>query len=193
MNPIRTITLLSALIVGLVMIASPLLAQSSSPKPVQNFEATVAILNLIKIRREALVVKDIHVQISEFQKTFRASVQKEEESLRVGNQELAKKRSILAPEAFAEERRNFEQKVVAVQRSVQERKRALDQSRAGAMAKVETMLNSIIQEIAEANSLNLVLRREQTVLSSRAMEITDQVLELINIRLPKVKVEKPGK
>ncbi len=190
MNPIRLFILLGAFVTGTFVYGSPSHAQSAAA---QNFQATIAIIDLTVIRSNAIVVKDVHAQIGGFQKTFRADVQKEEEALRVANQELAKKRSILAPEAFAEERRKFEQKVVAVQRSVQERKRILDKSQADAMVKIETMLNTIIKEIAETNNLNLVLRREQTILSSRAMEITGQVLEQLNARLPKVKVEKPGK
>ena len=193
MNLIRTIAILGIVISSAFTLSSPATAQSAPAKEPQNFEARIAILNLFSIRREALVVKDIDAQILEFQKAFRTSIRKEEETLRAGNQELAKKRSILSPEAFAEERRLFEQKVVAVQRSVQERKRALDQLRVNAMSKVEAALNKIIQEIATTNNVNLVLRREQTVLSSRAMEITAQVLEKINIQLPKLKVEKPGK
>ena len=190
MNPIRLFLFLGAVTTGTLALAPISQAQTVDA---QNFQANIAILDLVSIRREALAVKDIHAQIAEFQKAFRTDVQKEEEALRVANQELAKKRSILAPEAFAEERRKFEQKVVAVQRSVQERKRALDKSQADASVKIEVVLNDIIKGIAEANKLNLVLRREQTILSSRAMEITGQVLEQLNVKLPKVKVEKPGK
>jgi len=190
LNPIRLFLFLGALSTGFFAFTPSGRAQTSTT---QNFQATIAILDLTSIRREALAVKDIHTQIAAFQKAFRADVQKEEEALRIANQELAKKRSILAPEAFAEERRKFEQKVVGVQRSVQERKRALDKSQADALLKLEVALNAIIKKIAEDNKLNLVLRREQTILSSRAMEITGQVLKQINAKLPKVKVEKPGK
>jgi len=196
LNPFKLIGFLGPFvfgIAGIFPITQLSHAQSTTPQPVKNFQAAIAILDLNAIRREALVVKDIKTQIESFQKDLRASVKKEEDALRAANQELAKKRSILAPEAFAEERRNFEQKVVSVQRSVQQRKRALDKSQADAMLKVENALNSIIKDIAEANKINLVLRREQTILSSHSMEITRNVLEQLNSKLSKVKVKKPGK
>jgi outer membrane protein len=190
LNPIRLFVFLGGLVASTISYTPFSHAQSQNA---EDFLATVAVLDLVVVRREALAIKDVHSQISGFQKTFGASVQKEEEALKVANQELAKKRSILAPEAFAEERRNFEQKVVAVQRSVQERKRALDKVRADALLKIDAVLNNIVKDIATANNINLVLRRELLILSSRAMDITGQALEKLNAQLPKVKVEKPGK
>ncbi|MEK9753063.1 MAG: OmpH family outer membrane protein [Rhodospirillaceae bacterium] len=152
----------------------------------------VIVLNLEEIRREAAIVKNIRDQIAEFQKSFQAGIQKEEDALRTANQELAKKRTILSPEAFAKERRQFEQRVVAVQQLVQKRKRQLDQAQVDAMFVVEKQLNTIITDIAQKRRASIVLRRSQTILIARDIDVTGEVLARLNKELVKVPVKKPS-
>ena len=118
--------------------------------------------------------------------------EKEESALRIANQELAKKRTILSLEAFAKERRQFEQRVLAVQKLVQKRKRQLDKSRVRAMRAVEKHMNGIVSDIATKRQALLVLRRTDTVLVARDLDITAVVLKRLNKELVKVSVEKPS-
>ena len=157
----------------------------------QNSGLSVAILDLNSIRRDSLVVKNIREQIETFREVFRKNIQKEEVALKAANQDLAKKRNILTPEGFSKERRKFQQKVVALQRLVQQSKQELEQTRSTAMIKVEKVLNKIITKIALDRDINIILRRDVTILASRSLEITSDVLKELNVVLPKVKVKKP--
>ena len=154
---------------------------------------SIAILDLISIRRESLVVKNIREQIETFREVFQKNIQKEEIALKSANQSLAKKRNILSPEEFSKERRKFQQKVVALQRMVQQSKQSLEQTRSIAMVEVEKELNKIITKIALDRDINIILRRDVTILSSRSLEITADVLEILNAKLPRVTVKKPVK
>lgn len=152
----------------------------------------IIVLNLEEIRREAAVVKNVREQIAGYRKGFQADIQKEEDALRTANQELAKKRTILSPEAFAKERRQFEQRVVGVQKLVQKRKRQLDQAQIDAMLKVEAQLNKIVGDIAQKREASIVLRRNQTILVARDIDVTAEVLTRLNKELAKVPVTKPS-
>ena len=105
---------------------------------------------------------------------------------------MAKKRTILSPEAFTKERRQFEQRVVAVQKLVQKRKRQLDQAQVDAMFKVEEQLNKIISDIAQKRKASIVLRRNQTILVARDIDVTAEVLDRLNKELTQVAVKKPS-
>ncbi len=181
---------LAALIIGCLFLPSvAAVAQNTNATAVAPLK--VAILDLGSIRRQALVVKNVREQLSKYQAGFRESIQKEDAALKAANQELSKKRTLLAPEAFAQERRQFEQKVVATQKLVQASKVALDQVQAKAMVEVEKTLNGIITKIAEKNGINLILRRDVTILASRSFEITGEVLKELDKQMPTVKVDKP--
>jgi len=153
----------------------------------------ISVINVDSILRNATSVKAIRGQIGKYRNTFQEEIQNEEEALRNANQELARQRTLLSAEAFAGKRRDFEQRVSQVQRMVQERKLNLDKAQGQAMGKVQDVLNEIISKIAEERNISLILRREQTILTVKEMEITDVVLERLDKMLPTVKVADPVK
>jgi len=153
----------------------------------------IAVMDVDAIRRDAKAVKAMQEQIGKYRSKYESEFKKEEEALRAANQDLAKKRTILSPEAFAEERRKFERRVVDVQRLVQVRKQDLDKVRGVAMSKIQEVLNGIIADMVKEQSLTLILSRSQTVTFSRQIDITKTILERLNAKLPTVTVPEPGK
>ena len=152
----------------------------------------MAVIDTEVIRRNSAAFKDIRAQIGKYRTAIQADIQKEEAELRSANEELARKRAILSPETFAEERRQFEERLVKVQRAVQKRKMDLDRVGAEAVRKVEVVLNKIITDVASERSLGLILRRRQTVLVAKDLDITPGVLKRLDTALPSLKVSDPG-
>jgi len=153
---------------------------------------SLAVIDTDVIRRDSAVVKDIRNQLGKYRNVIQAAIQKEEEALRSANQELARKRAILAPDTFAEERRKFEARLVKVQRAVQKRKQNLERVRLEAMKKVHAVLNKIITDVATQHGLGLILRKRQTVLVAKSLDITGVVLKRLDTALPSLKVSDPG-
>lgn len=153
----------------------------------------VAVLDVRSIFRDAKAVKRIREQVTKFGASFEKEIQKERDAVRTENQELARQRTILAPEAFAEKRRKFEQRVVEVQRLVQKRQRELDTSRNEAMSKVNSSYAEIVSKIAQERNLALILKKAQTAFSVKTLDITQEVLSRLDKKLPTVKVKKAGK
>jgi Skp family chaperone for outer membrane proteins len=180
--------------------ALAILASLTGPAAAQQPETdkdVIALLNLAVIdteviRRNSRAFKDIGAQIVKYRKAIQADIQKDEEALRSANEELARKRAILAPETFAEERRQFEERLVQVQRTVQNRKKDLERVGLEAVRKVEAVLNKIITEVAKEQSLGLILRKNQTVLVAKELDITPRVLKRLDTALPSLKVSDPG-
>jgi Skp family chaperone for outer membrane proteins len=180
---ITTLYLILGLSIGMTLF-NPAMAQQGSVK--------IAILDLEGIRRNAIAVKDIRAQLTEYRKGFQENIKKEEDALRSANKGLATKRTILGPEAFARERRLFEQKVIGVQKLVRKRKNDLDKALSKAMLVVEKKMNGIVADTASKRGASLVLQRQHTILSNRSMDMTAEVLERLNAELKTVKVDKPG-
>jgi Skp family chaperone for outer membrane proteins len=151
----------------------------------------LAVIDVEMIRRNAAAVKDIQSQIGEFRTDFQNDIQKEEEALRKAQQEVARQRAILSPEAFAEERRKFEQNVVEVQRRVQQRKQALGEAQVRAMREVEKAVNEIVAEMVKEHGLSLILKRKDAVFVTPQLEISQVVLERLDKKLPSVKISAP--
>ncbi len=177
-----------------------ILASLTGPAAAQQPEAdkdvitllNMAVIDTTVIRRNSRAFKDLRAQIVKYRNAIQADIQKDEEALRSTNEELVRKRAILAPETFAEERRRFEERLVQVQRTVQKRKKDLERVAAAAVEKVEAVLNKIINEVAKEQSLGLILRKNQTVLVAKELDITPYVLKLLDTALPSLKVSDPG-
>ena len=194
------LTRATAFILGLFMLCgvaeNPAAAQEPAKKPAAEKSysyVNVAVIDFEEIRRQASVVKDIRKQVGKLRSVFQADIQKEEEALRNADKELARKRTILTPDAFSEERRKFQQRVAEVQRLVQDRKQKLDSALATAMRKVEVTLKDIVTEMAKKKKLTLILRKEQTVLAAPSLSITKEVLRMVEEKMPSLKIPDIGK
>lgn len=166
-------------------LAGPATAQDAPP-------LKIATLDLNAIRNNSLAIKSIREQIDKYRAGFEEDIKKEEDALKTANKELAKKRTLLGPEAFAKERRLFEQRVVGVQKLVRQRKLDLDKSFTKAMLEVEKKMNVIMADTATKRGATLVLRRQYTILADRSLDMTDEVLTRLNTEMKTVAVEKPG-
>lgn len=173
------------------IVAASIFTALPAPAAAQGGGEHIAVLNLEAIRRDAASVKDIRKQIGQYRAAFQAEIQKEEKALRDANQELARRRSILSPDAFAKERQKFEQRVLNMQKQVQERRQQLEQVKSEAMKQVEDKLNAIVRDIAKKQGFSLVLSGVQAVVLDERLDITKEVLDRLNKSLPAVKVPKP--
>ena len=113
------------------------------------------------------------------------------DTLRAAEQELGRQRSNLAPEAFEQKRREFEQQVADVQRSVQNRKRVLDQAFNESMKKLHETMLEVVAEVAGEQKASLVLAKQQVVIAEKSLDLTGSVLDRLNKKLPSVAVTVP--
>lgn len=175
---LAALTCLTLLIAGTF---SPGFAQQAVP-------VKVAVVNIEKVLGTASAPKSIREQVQNIQSSFRQEIQAEEEALRQANQELAQKQSLLSPEAFKEERRKFEQKVLNVQKSVQQKNVTLKKAQQEAQQQVKSALRDVVLALSKEHGFTLVLRRSQTVVVADQLDITDLVVTALNKKLPNVTV-----
>lgn len=193
MKQLSVISLATAFV--FLAFVSPSLAQQA-PKPetgrIVEVNIPLAVLDVQKILRDSSAMKNIREQVIKYGSTFEKEIEKERNEIRSTNQELARQRTILSPDAFAEKRRLFEEKVVGVQRLVQQRQRELDASRNKAMAEVNKVYTEIVAKLAAERNLAVILRKVQTVFTVSTLDITQEILSRLNNKLPTVKIDEPG-
>lgn len=168
-------------------------AQASQNDPSAAIRVKIAVIDIDLIRRDAAAVKDVNTQMESFERAVVAELQKEDDALRAADQELSRQRTILAPDAFNEKRRELGQRVADAQRKAQQKRQDLNQTYNEAMNEVQKTLNAIIFEVAQENALTLILRKDQTVMVAKPLEITETVLERMDKKLPKLRVADPNK
>jgi outer membrane protein len=153
--------------------------------------SVVAVVDVQFILQEAAASKSIQKQLEAQRETYQSEISKQEDRLRGAEQEMNRQRSIVSPDEFAQQRREFEQQVADVQRTVQARKRVLDQAFNESMTKVRDAVLQTVTEVAGEQKATLVLAKQQVVLAEKSLDLTATVLERVNKKLPSVPVTVP--
>jgi outer membrane protein len=153
--------------------------------------SVVAVVDVQLILQESAASKSIQKQLEAQRETYQNEISKQEDRLRAVEQELNHQRSALPPEDFGQKRREFEQQVADVQRTVQARKRVLDQAFNESMTKVRDTVLQTVTEVAGEQKATLVLAKQQVVLAEKSLDLTSAVLERVNKKLPSVPVTVP--
>ena len=171
-----------------VIVGIPIAAAAQVPDIVNH---QLAVVDVEEIQRTAAAAQDIRRQINEYRETLQAEFRERDAALRTTNQELARQRTILSPEAFAGERKKFEARLVATQREVQLQRQALDKAMKESLKSVEVVLHEVIRDVLAETGITLLLRSQALVYSAESLDITELVLAKLDERLPSIEVPKP--
>jgi outer membrane protein len=166
-------------------------AVPSAPRAQELAPPVLAIIDVQKVRRGSTAVKALSKRIASQKAQHQDELREQERSLRKADQELARQRSILSPEAYAKKRGELERQVSTLQREAQNRKRSLDKVFAQGMAKVQVELNKVATEIAEERGLDLILSKSTVVLVRPKFELTQEAVRRLNARLPDLPAAQP--
>jgi Skp family chaperone for outer membrane proteins len=123
------------------------------------------------------------------QNKFEEDSKKEDELIIKEREKLIEQQSVMAPEAFEVKVADFEKKVQTYQIERQDKLRKLDQMVQTARATILDEVKPIINDYANELGITVILEKNAVVMSADDMDMTDQVIEILNKSLPKIKVE----
>ncbi len=168
------------------MVAIAAVAGGPSAMAQQAEPAMLAIIDVQKVLRESVAVKSLTAKIEEQRNKYQGELRAQEETLRTADQELARQRTILSSDAYAQKRKDLEQQVATLQRQVQERKKGLDQLFGQGMSQVQNELANVAKEIAEERGIDLIISRAAVVIVKPKFDISSEALTRLNARLTTV-------
>ncbi len=177
------------LAVGLILLLWT--ADTAAPRAQELAPPVIAIIDVQKVLRESTAVSALSRIIEEQKVQYQKELREQERALRDADQELARQRSILSPEAYAKKRGELEQRVATLQREARNRKRGLDKVFTQGMTKVQAELAIVAKEIAEERGLDLILSKAIVVLVRPKFELTQEAVRRLNARLPVLPTTQP--
>lgn len=148
----------------------------------------IAIVDVQKVLINAKAVKSLTEQIEARRGIYQARLRKSEEALRKEGQELARQRSVLSAEAFANKRAALEQSAGKLQREALDRKRRFESLFNQGMTKVQNALATVAAEVARERGVDLVLSKIGVVIVKPKFEITDEILKRLNSKMSDAKL-----
>lgn len=160
-------------------------APESVPRPV------IGVIDLQRILRDATAARGVRAEREKYVTAYQADAAQVEQELRAADQELARLRAGATTEEFAHKRREFQERVATSQREVQTRRRNLERAFGAAMSEVQQATIQVADHIAAEVGVNVILYRSQVFLFDNGMDLTDEILDELNRRLPQVAFPDP--
>ena len=166
---------------------------STAPVPLAKDIPTpvVIVIDIQQILQNSTAAKGIRDERDTYLQAYQTEFAADENALRQADQELAKQRTLISQEAFAEKVKAFEKKAADFQNKVQNRRRALEQSYGTAMSQVQQTLVQVTDQLAQELGANLVLNKSQTFLLDPKMDVSAVVTDRLNNTLASVVFPKP--
>ena len=178
---------LGALLVGLVALTAGSARAETPPAA----PTVIVIADINQILHDAKPAKDVQTQIDKAMTDFSRQVSTSENELQQMRDVLERERNTLSPDDYGAKTREYQRRFDALDRSVQARRQALQQSYNEAMTKIENTALQIIAQIAGERKATMVLTRAAVLFAANSLDITAEVTKRLDAKLPTMTVKLP--
>lgn len=187
----NTRLLISALPVAVAMFALLTSGTAAYAQAEQLPTPIMGVVDTDRILQESLAAKGVRLERDKYANQYQSEVKDIEGQLRVEDQELSQQRSVLAPEVFQQRAQGFQQKLADFQTQLKDKQERLDFAFQQAMQEIGNTIMVVSSEVAKERGINAVMARSQLMIFDPSMDITNSVLEKLNLRLASVAFQNP--
>ncbi|MDA5193775.1 OmpH/Skp family outer membrane protein [Govanella unica] len=153
--------------------------------------ATIAILDQRRLFSESLVSQDITKQLRQFSQTFGNEENNTKNALLKEKEELEKQRPVIGEAMFEQKFNALRTKADQLNRKMDLHQKQLNVAQMNTNRELQKVLAPIISKLSDSKGANVVLEKSQVVHSTAALDMTTEVIELLNKQLPTLKVTLP--
>jgi outer membrane protein len=161
-------------------------ATASAATAPQNLR--VMVVDIQALLQKSKAAQMVRQQIEKKGAEYRKEISRQEQILHTEQDALQRDQSKLSAAALNKKGREFQQKVTALNRSVESKRATLEKSNADAFTQIQKAMLKIIADIAHQRQANLVFQRTDLVLFDKKFDVTDEVLQRLDKELPAVTV-----
>lgn len=148
---------------------------------------SVAVVDLKVILQSSKAGSSIKQQMNKKQDEYKKDLESQQKKLSDAKDALARDRSVLSPDAYAEKRKAFEGDLGKLQTNMRGKKNSLDKAFSTAMETLQTQTMAVISGIAKEKNYTLVLPRSSVlVMTDSNMDITQDVLSALDEKLTSI-------
>jgi Skp family chaperone for outer membrane proteins len=156
--------------------------QAPAPLPPgqQPPDAVIGIVDVPEIQRVSTAFNQVRDEIERRRQRLNDDLQREQNSWREQQQQLANQRATLPPEQLRERERGLQDRITDSQRIFRERSRAIEQAAQQALQEIEQALGGVIRQVAASRKVNLVLPRPLVIFNDPPFDLTEEVAQQFN-------------
>jgi hypothetical protein len=151
----------------------------------KNFISKIAIIDIFYLLENSLAVKHVKNAMKVQNNNIASTLEAKEKELKLLEANIQKKSNI-GNKNLDNEISFFQNKVKDVQKEIKEKNSALEIAYNKSMQKINDATTSIIKKLSEKYGFNVVIPSAQIYYASPQMDITEEVILLLNKELPTI-------
>lgn len=154
-----------------------------------NFPNTsIGVLDLNRVLLDAKAAKKAAEEIDKIAKEIEKELLSSEEDMIKEQNKLIEAQSIMAPEAFELKRKEYDEKLQNYNIQRQNQLISVEKLIESSRTEILDKLKPILEDISDAKGITVILEKGTVILNADAMDITDEVIKVLNKELPKIEV-----
>ncbi len=150
--------------------------------------ARVLMVDLRRVMALSKVGQDIQKQVADLKHQAQAELSGEGQALQRDRAALEQQAAILAPDVKARKARDFDARVAAFQKKLQQRGGLIQGGVLKAQQQVEQALGPVLQGIMQERRATVLLDRSAVLLAPNAIDVTGDVIRRLDMKMPTAKV-----
>ncbi|MGA3400113.1 MAG: OmpH family outer membrane protein [Acetobacteraceae bacterium] len=150
------------------------------------------VLSIPDVMRIAVAAQEVDKVLGARRQKLTDDEQKEQQSLHDLDQQLANDRPKLSAEQVRVRERELQDRLNDSRRRFATRDRIIQDAGQFCLVQIQREMTAVVQLVAAERNMNFIVRREQVVLSTGDVDITAQVLDILNKVLPSVIIPPDG-
>lgn len=151
-------------------------------------EIKIVYIDVDRIMNQSDVGKDLSKQLESLNNKNIEKFKKKEKELAEIEKNIIKQKNILSKEEFEKKVNNLQSNIRNYKNNINVSSKDISKKRIEATSKILTALKPILAEYSEKNSISLILEKKSVVIGKSELEITNQILELVNKKIKKIKL-----
>jgi outer membrane protein len=186
-------TMKKTLLAIALLIAASVPAMAANPPPAPPApQQRILLIDRQALLRASKVGQDVARQVEAYGNQAKGEIAGQQRALQAEAQQLQQQIAILAADAKAKKIQAFEAKQAGMQAAAQKKEQAIQGGFLAAQQTIGKTLEPILQQLMQQRGGNLILDKSALVYASldavKAFDITQPAVELLNQRLPALKV-----
>ena len=150
---------------------------------------SIVVVNTQELMSESKAAKSIQRQGMAIRKKYEKEIKTLEKDLKKAEEDLLKASKGKSKEDFLKKQKSFQEKMMESKKSVAEYNKNIDRAVGDALGKLRDEIVDIVEDVAEDKKYDLVLSNNEIITSSQKLDITDDIMKLLNEELSSVKVK----
>ena len=148
----------------------------------------VAYIDIDQIMSQSIVGKLLEKKLKALNNTNISKFEKKKKELAERENAIIKKQNILSKEDFELKVKTLQNDIKIFKKNVSKSRKDLNKKRVGATNEILKVLNPILSEYSSKNSISLIIQKKNIVMGKAELDITKQILDLINKKIKTVKL-----